>query len=243
MQIFPGRPGLLPLALLSIVAGAGAGLVCGLFRVALGAAGELRASLPAMWSADPVKGLLMMMALAGGATAFSALMVRRLSPAAVGSGLPHVEAVIDVELPPAPFSLLPVKFIGGLLAMGSGLALGREGPCIQMGATLAHLIGNFFRREWPDRQALLAAGAGAGLAAAFNAPLAGAVFVLEELLRRFEMRNAVAALGASMSAIVVARLFTGAAADFAIAPLPYPDARDNLLCLGLGVLAGGLGAI
>ncbi len=57
------------------------------------------------------------------------------------------------------------------------------------------------------------------------------------------MRNAVAALGASMSAIVVARLFTGAAPDFAVVSLPYPDAQDNLLCLGLGLFAGALGTI
>jgi chloride channel protein, CIC family len=241
MKIAPSHSGLFPLALLSVIAGAGAGLVCGLFRVALGAADGLRMALPAMWRAEPLRGCLFMMSIAGVATAFAALLVRRLSPVAVGSGIPHVEAVIEVELPPAPFALLPVKFIGGVLAIGSGLALGREGPCIQMGATLAHLIGN--RRDWSDRRALLAAGAGAGLAAAFNAPLAGAAFVLEELLRRFEMRNAVAALGASMSAIVVARLFTGAAPDFAVVSLPYPDAQDNLLCLGLGLFAGMLGTI
>lgn len=243
MQIVPSRLGLLPLALLSIVAGAGAGLICGLFRVALDTVGALRAAFPAAWSGEPLNGCLLMIGIAAAATAFAAFMVRRMSPDAAGSGIPHVEAVIEVELPPAPFALLPVKFIGGVLAMGSGLALGREGPCVQMGATLAHLLGVLFRRDWPDRQALLAAGAGAGLAAAFNAPLAGAAFVLEELLRRFEMRNAVAALGASMSAIVVARLFTGAAPDFAVTALPYPDARDNLLCIGLGLLAGALGAL
>ena len=241
MQISPNRSGLVPLTILSIIAGAGAGLICGLFRVALDAAGQLRLAMPAIWSADPLKGLLLMMGCAAAATAFSAFMVRRLSPAAVGSGIPHIEAVIAAEEPPAPFALVPVKFIGGLLAIGSGLALGREGPCVQMGGTIAYFIGN--QRDWPDRQALLAAGAGAGLAAAFNAPLAGAVFVLEELLRRFEMRNAIAALGASMSAIVVARLFTGAAPDFTVAALPYPTRSDNLLCVGLGLFAGVLGAI
>jgi CIC family chloride channel protein len=241
MQIFPNRSGLFPLAILSIVGGACAGLVCGLFRVALVAADRLRLALPAMWGADPLKGLLLMVGCAAAATALSAFLVRRFSPDAAGSGIPHVETVIAAQTPPAPFALVPVKFFGGILAIGSGLALGREGPCVQMGATIAYFVGR--RRDWPDRQALLAAGAGAGLAAAFNAPFAGAAFVLEELLRRFETRNAIAALGASMSAIVVARMFTGAAPDFAIPPLPYPSAGDNLLCLGLGLFAGLLGAI
>ena len=110
----------------------------------------------------------------------------------MGSGIPHVEAAISGELPPAPFILLPVKFAGGLLAIGAGLALGREGPCMQMGATLAHLVGKTFGRNSADCWSLLAAGAGAGLAAAFNAPLAGSAFVLEELIRQFETRNAIA---------------------------------------------------
>jgi CIC family chloride channel protein len=241
MQTDPTRSGLFTLAILSIIGGACAGLVCGLFRVALEAADQFRLSLPALWSADPLKGFLLMAGCAAIATAFSAFMVRRFSPEAAGSGIPHVESVLAAQMPPAPFSLVPIKFFGGLLAIGSGLALGREGPCVQMGATIAYYVGA--RRDWPDRQALLAAGAGAGLAAAFNAPFAGAAFVLEELLRRFETRNAIAALGASMSAIVVARLFTGAAPDFAIPHLPYPSAGDNLLCLVLGLFAGVLGAI
>jgi chloride channel protein, CIC family len=126
-----------------------------------------------------------------------------------GSGIPQVELAIHGDIPPAPFILLPVKFFGGLLAIGAGLALGREGPSVQMGATFAYLLGRSFRRSADDCRTLLAAGAGAGLAAVFNAPLAGSAFVLEELLRKFEIRNAIAALGASGSAIVVARLFTG----------------------------------
>jgi CIC family chloride channel protein len=79
--------------------------------------------------------------------------------------------------------LIPVKFLGGALAIGTGLALGREGPTIQMGADIGHFIGTALRRNRTDVKALLAAGAGAGLATAFNAPLGGAVFVLEELVR------------------------------------------------------------
>ena len=64
---------------------------------------------------------------------------------------PHpIEAVLSGQLPPAPVSLVPVKFAGGVLAIGSGLALGREGPSVQMGASLAHLVGVAFRRGRPD---------------------------------------------------------------------------------------------
>jgi H+/Cl- antiporter ClcA len=106
------------------------------------------------------------------------------------------------------------QFVGGLLAIGAGLALGREGPSVQMGASSAHLVGKLFRRSWPDCRVLVAAGAGAGLATAFNAPIAGAVFVLEELVQRFEHRIAIAALGASATAIGIARVLIGDAPDF-----------------------------
>ena len=157
------------------------------------------------------------------------------------------------DLPPAPPHLILVKFLGGLLAIGAGMALGREGPSVQMGAVISHHVGKAARRNWPDCRVLLAAGAGAGLAVAFNAPIAGAVFVLEELVRRFDTRIAIAALGSSASAILVSRLFLGDAPDFAVAiaapasaatgPLPYAAAAVWPIYLVLGAfvgLAGGL---
>src|SRR5205823_8216244 len=118
-----------------------------------------------------------------------------------------------------------------------GLALGREGPSVQMGASGAHLIGLIFRRKWPDCRVLLA-GAGAGLATAFNAPIAGAIFVLEELVRQFELRIAITALGASATAISVSRVFLGDAADFHVGALAYADAATRPLYFVLGAVAG-----
>ena len=80
----------------------------------------------------------------------------------------------------------------------------------------------FFRRNAADARILLAAGAGAGLATAFSAPIAGSVFVLEELMRRFDTRITIATLGASAAAIGISRVFLGVAPDFPLDPLPYP---------------------
>ena len=164
--------------------------------------------------------------------------MRRYSPQAAGSGIPHVEAVLRGELRPVSFRVIPVKFFGGLLAIGSGLALGREGPTVQMGASLAYLVGKLFGRSWPDCRVLFAAGAGAGLGTAFNAPIAGAVFVLEELVQRFERRIAIAALGASATAIGVARLLIGDAPDFTVSGLAYGDAQTRPLYFVFGAFAG-----
>jgi chloride channel protein, CIC family len=234
---------LLVLALLALVAGAISGLVGAVFRRSLAHADQLRDVLIQWAHGEKTAGFLFFLILCAGATALAAWLVRRYSPFASGSGIPHVEAVLHGELPPAPYRLIPVKFFGGLLAIGSGLALGREGPSVQMGASLAHLVGTICRRSWPDCRVLVAAGAGAGLATAFNAPIAGAVFVLEELVQRFEHRIAIAALAASASAIAVARILLGDAPDFLVHAIGHADAGARPLYFVFGAFAGLLAIV
>jgi chloride channel protein, CIC family len=229
---------LLVLAVLALFVGTAAGAVGALFRLALEHADQWRNELITWAHGKGLAGFLLVLMACTTAPLLAAWLVRRLSPHASGSGIPHVEAVLREEIPHAPFHLIWVKFFGGVLAIGSGMALGREGPSVQMGASVAFLVGRAFRRNWPDCRVLFAAGAGAGLATAFNAPIAGAVFVLEELVRRFEPHIAIAALGASATAIAVARLFIGDAADFYVDALAYPRAEAKPLFFLLGAAAG-----
>jgi len=114
---------------------------------------------------------------------------------------------------------------------------------VQMGASVAHLVGKLFRRDWKDCRVLLGACAGAGFAAAFSAPIAGAVFVLEELVGHFETRIAVAPLGASAAAIWLGSLIVGGSPVFHIEPLS-PSRFGTAPCyLVLGVLMGLLGVV
>ena len=232
------RDRLLPLALLSLLVGAATGLVGAVFRLSLDKADLLRNALARWAHIQGPLGLFAVVAACAAATAAAAWLVRRFAPRASGSGIPHTEAVLKGDLPPAPLWLIPVKFVGGVLAIGAGLALGREGPSVQIGAGLAQLVGRIFRREWVDCRVLIAAGAGAGLATAFNAPIAGAVFVLEELVRRFETRIGIAALGASATSMLVARQFLGEAPEFEVPLLPYPSMQAQMLFFVLGIVAG-----
>jgi chloride channel protein, CIC family len=234
---------LVTLAILSVFAGAGAGLLAAAFRLALGRAERLRGLLLSRLHGDGIVGLLGIVLLCAVATAMAAWLVRRFAPQAIGSGIPHVEAQLSGNWSGNPLRIIPVKFFGGLLAIGAGLALGREGPTVQMGASLSLLFGRWTRRTEEDCKALLAGGAGAGLATAFNAPIAGAVFVLEELVRRFEVPVTIAALGASAGAIAISRYLLGQAPDFEVVPLPYPGSLTLPVYITLGLAVGLLGVI
>jgi CIC family chloride channel protein len=233
--------GLLALAGVAVLVGGVAALLGSGFIRSLEQATRWKDTLTAWAHGRSGAGCLVLVAVCAGATVFAARWVRLYSKFASGSGIPQVEAVLSGDLPPARRGLILVKFVGGTLAIGAGLVLGREGPCVQMGADAAFWIGRFLRRTWADSLVLMAAGAGAGLATAFNAPIAGAVFVLEELMRRFDTRVTIATFAASASAIAVSRLFLGQGPIFHIAAPAYPAFGSLPLYLGLGILAGALG--
>ncbi len=211
------------------------------FRLLLEQADRLRDALIGWAHPYAIGGFALIVVLCATAAWIAAWLVRRFSPQASGSGIPHVENVLNQKLPPAPATLLLVKYFGGVLAIGSGLALGREGPSVQMGATLGNLCGEAFGLDWRTRRVLLAAGAGAGLAAAFNAPAAGAIFVLEELVREFELHIAIAALGASATAIFVSQAILGPSPDFHVEELAFADPQASWLYFVFGAIAGAAG--
>jgi chloride channel protein, CIC family len=249
------RAGVLGLAVAAVVAGAWVGLVVAMFRLSLRFVDAWRDRLVAVSHALPGPvGLPLVVGSTCACVSAAAWMVRRYSPLATGSGIPQVEAALRQDLTLVPLArLILVKFVGGVLAIGSGLALGPEGPSVQIGAASARILGDSMRRPWRDVRALIAAGAGAGLAAAFNAPIAGAVFVLEELERRFEHRTALAAIGASSAAIVASRLILGDAPLFRLAisphalsrtgPLPYAAAATWPVDVAMGALVGAVAAL
>ncbi len=240
---------LLVLSLLTLIVGILSGFVGAIFRLALAAADRIRGSA-IIWAHD---GKLVVSPHLGQAApptviALAAWLVRRFSPYASGSGIPQVEAILKDELPPPPPRLLLVKFFGGLLAIGSGLALGREGPyVVQMGAAIARVFGRLTRRDWLDWKVPIAAGAGGGDCHRIHGGDCSAghlKLVLEDdCCERFDHATAIAALGASAAAIAVARVFLGATPDFVVAPLTYVGVRAWLLFAALGAVAGLAGTL
>lgn len=165
------------------------------------------------------------------------------APSAAGSGVQHVEAVMRNEASPAPLRVLPVKFFGGLLAMIPGLALGREGPTIQMAAIIGSYCGRIFRLSKEDIYLLYTAVAGAGLSVAFNAPMAGAAFVVEEVVRKISTRSLLVTLTAIATSISVFRAFFGNTSDFHIDAIHIPALIDLFVYSLLGLVIGVAGAL
>lgn len=127
-----------------------------------------------------------------------------------GSGIPQVEATLMGEHKVSWFPILWRKFIGSILASGMGLFLGREGPCIQMGALVGQgLSENVFDCSQHDKHILQCAGIAAGLSAAVSAPLAGVFFLTEVITQSFKPKECLTALAAAVSADLVTIFFFG----------------------------------
>jgi chloride channel protein, CIC family len=188
------------------------------------------------WWFLPLLGLL------GGA--LSGLVVQLWGPEAAGSGIPQVKAVLGYVPMPLNLRVAFVKLIGTSIALGSGLSLGRQGPTIQIGAALAAQLSQWVPTSPAYRRQLICAGAAAGLAAGFNAPMAGMLFVIEELLQDFSGLTLGTAILASFTGALVSRLLGGQGLNLSMTSFEsYFELVDLPFILLLGLLAGLLGAL
>jgi len=221
--------------------GLGAGLLASLFRIVLAEADVFRNSLLEWAHRYPYFGWLFPTFFSIAAALISVLLVRNLAPETSGSGVPHLKAVLHRLRVLDWRRVLPVKFIAGVAALGGGLALGREGPTVQMGGAVGDAISKWLKVPARERRTLIAAGAGAGLAAAFNAPLSGVIFVLEEVQRDFHPFVFGAAFLAAAIADIVARLLAGAFPVFSVPDYPTPPIASLWIFAILGIVTGVLG--
>ena len=228
--------------LTATVAGAVIGFVGGVFRWLLEAGDRLRLEFVEWAHQLPGPGWLAPVAAAAIGATLAALVVR-WEPLADGSGIQHVEAVYRGQAPPPRLRLLPAKFIGGVLAIGSGLVLGREGPTVHMGAAIGAQAARRARLGDSDVRMMQTALGGAGLAVAFNAPIGGTLFTLEEVTRSFRIRTVLATVFAAATAVGCARLVLGDHPEFRLEPIGEPELVWLPLFVVFGVLTGGLGTV
>jgi chloride channel protein, CIC family len=222
--------------------GLAVGAISVAFHAAVDAALGLREQVTAWASGFGAPGAGLVIAICAGAVALALWLTERFAPEAAGSGIQAVEGVVRERLPLWPRAVAPVKFAAGVLGIGGGLVLGREGPTVQMGATTADAIAERFGLSPADRRVLLAIGAGAGLTGAFNASLAGTLFVLEELKVPLRPVVCIGTLLASAITDLCCRAAFGPRAELAVPGYLDPSAATLVPVLLLGALCGAGGA-
>lgn len=223
------------------VAGVFIGLVGGAFRWCLDEADHLRTGFVQWTHALPGPGWLVPMAAAAVGATLAALIVR-WEPLAAGSGIQHVEAVFLGNARPPLLRLLPAKFIGGVLSIGSGLVLGREGPTVHMGAAIGAEAARRARLPDSEVRMMQTALGGAGLAVAFNAPIAGTLFTLEEVTKSFRVKTVLATLFSATAGVACARFMLGNHPDFHVDPIQPPALAWLPVFVVFGLLTGCVGA-
>ncbi|MFV9474510.1 H(+)/Cl(-) exchange transporter ClcA [Advenella sp. RU8] len=228
----------------AVLIGVLTGIVGGVFHQSLQGVTSLTAHLPFLLGLEgPL--LYLFMGL------FSALMfcgavalVRSFAPEASGSGVQEVEGAMAGLRQVRWQRILPVKFMGGILALGAGLVGGREGPTIHMGAAIAQAISARFAFGVQEARALLGAGGAAGLTAAFNAPLASMIFILEEARNVFPntARTYTGVIIACGCSAVITMLMSGTTPFMALTATQMPLEFLPVFVL-LGVILGVAGVV
>lgn len=236
----------LRLLLEGLAVGLGAGISISIFRYLLAGSEILR----------PVIYHNLKEALAGGQWQWLALYILSFiiiayllklivarEPMCTGSGIPQIKGILQGDMSMRWFSVLWSKILGGVLAIGAGMSLGREGPSVQIGACVGQGLSQTSRRTRFESRILMTAGAGAGLAAAFNAPLAGVIFGLEEMQKTISPALLLTGITASITAATVTEVIFGMSPVFSMGYLlPLPLNLFDVLVVA-GIVIGLLGRL
>lgn len=219
--------------LLAVLIGVFSGLCVVCFRMAIE---WVRLLLLRSSEAPPPARVLLVPCLAG---LVIALLAKKFFPGVRGSGVNQTKTAVYISDGDIPFSTVYGKFICSALAIGAGHSLGPEDPSLQIGAGIASLIGRKLRLSRENLRLIAPVGAAAGLAAAFNAPIAAVIFVIEEVVGRWSSGILGAVVLSAVSSVVVMRGFLGAEPLFRVPQFTLKHPTELIGYAALGV-AGGL---
>jgi chloride channel protein, CIC family len=222
--------------LLSIFIGVLAGLLVVCFHVAIDFLHWWSLGVPA---GESVARTLLAPAL-GGLAASS--LILRVFRKARGSGVNQTKAAIYVSEGHVPFSSVIGKFLACSVSIGSGNSLGPEDPALQMGAGIASRLGRAFQLSRATMRMIAPVGAAAGIAAAFNTPITGVIFVTEEVIGNWRAGVLGSIVLAAVSAVVVHRSFLGNEPLFHVPPFELSHSSELLVYALIGTLGGLLSA-
>ncbi len=171
------------------------------------------------------------------------LVVRRVFPLAKGSGVNQTKIAIYSSDGYVSSSTIFGKFLACAISIGSGNSLGPEDPSLQMGAGVASWLGRLFHLPRNSMRLIAPVGAAAGIAAAFNTPITGVLFVMEEVLADWSANAVGSIVLAAVSAVVTMRAFLGNQPLFQVPSFELTHASELLIYAGIGVIGGVLSAL
>lgn len=227
------------IVLQALLVGALAGLLAVAFRLSIHSISDFISHKTATLSGLTVLLIPFITALGG---LIAGILIQKIAPEAQGSGIPHVKSVLSSINDKVRLRSVFTKFIAGVLGIGTGLSLGREGPSVQLGAGAGSFVSRIFKMNGSKRNKMIAAGAGSAIAATFNAPIAATIFVIEELVHFFSSALLFPVLIATVAASTVARFFLGNRPAFDIPEYLIPLSAESLPAFViLGIAAGFIG--
>lgn len=160
-----------------------------------------------------------------------------------GGGVAQIEGVFIKRLKMSVWPELPLKFIGGVMDIGLGLSMGREGPSVQIGAYVGDAIEKIGKRSFTERVCLITAGAAAGLAGTFSAPFAGILFAIEDLHQYFTPILLACVMAGSFASDFIVGIFLGRSNAFNLNANSSLPLKYFAYLIGLGVLVAIIGHI
>jgi len=166
------------------------------------------------------------------------IIVNRFATEVKGSGIPEVMESVAKKSGFVRGRVLIVKAIAAAITIGSGGSAGREGPIVHIGSAIGSAIGQFLKVSARHMRTFVACGAAAGIAATFNAPIAGALFSLEVILGEMQVISMSAIVLSSVVAAVVSRHFLGDFPAFSVVAYEMISYREFLVYASLGVASG-----
>ena len=217
------------------------GVLISVFRLMLMGADSIRDRMVAYAGSGAGHAVLIALVLIAAAAVITVLLV--IEPDIAGSGIPQVEGELRGQKDMCWWRVIAGKMAGCALAIGGGLALGREGPSIQIGAMVGKGFARARRTPLTEERLLLTCGAGAGLSAAFGAPLAGAIFSLEELHRNFSAEVLLTTMAAAAASDFVAANILGLTPVFGFDVEHGLPLRYYWAVILLGLILGAFGAV
>ncbi len=225
---------------LAFLVGLFAGLVAVVYQISVKKAEEFALAM-GHWGSAHWYGWILVPLFGSAVGLTVAKATAKFAPEAGGGGIVNIKGTLLGVRKIRPLRVLPVKFLGSLGIFSAGFALGPEAPAIQMGGAMGQLVGDAFGMEKRDVRPLIAAGAGAGFAAVFNAPLAGFIFVIEGLKKEMSALTYGTALIASVASVFVLRAVLGQKSVFHFSGLNGLPLHTLPVALVIGIASGFVG--